>query len=83
MLYNILYKHFMYSHFRSNVAVVQEGTEALPRCDLYVMHMPAGRLTRHRNTACGNKNTQMRCRRQYVAIAGRYAEATFSLTGEE
>ena len=29
-----LRKHFMYSHFLSKMAVVQEGKEPLPRCDL-------------------------------------------------
>ena len=76
-------EHFMYRHFRSKVVVVQEGAEPLPCCDLCGMHMPAGRLIRHRKTARCDKNTQMMWRRQYVAIAARYSEATFSLTGEK
>ena len=63
--------------------MVQEGKETLPRCDFGGMHMPAGRIIRHRNTACCNKDTQMRWRRRDVAIAARCSEATFSLTGEE
>ena len=47
------------------------------------MHMPAGRLIKHRRTARCNKNTQMRWRRRYVAIANKCTEATFSLTGED
>ena len=30
-----LQEHFMYRHFQSKVAVVQEGVEPLNRCDLY------------------------------------------------
>ena len=40
-------EHFMFCHFRSNVAVVQEGKDPLPRCDMRTMHMPAGRLIRN------------------------------------
>ena len=47
------------------------------------MHMPVGWLIRHRKMLCCNKNTKMRWRRRDVAIAARYLEATFSLTGEE
>ena len=67
-----LQKHFMYRHSISNVAVVQEGVEPLPRCYLCIIYMPAGRLIRHRNMACCNKNTQMRWRRQDVVIVARY-----------
>ena len=49
-----LRKHFMYCQFRSNVAIFQEGTEPLPRCDLYGMHMLAGCIIRHMKTACYN-----------------------------
>ena len=37
-----LSEHFMFCPFRSNVLVVQEGKEPLPRCDLCIMHMPEG-----------------------------------------
>ena len=75
--------HFMYHHLRSKVEVVQEGKEPLPRCDSCGMHMPEGRLTRHRKKARCDKNTQMRWRRLDVEITARCLEATFSLTGEE
>ena len=78
-----LRENFMYPHFKSKVAVFQGGTEPLPRRDLCGMHMPAGRLIRHRKTARYDKNTQMRWRRWDVAITARFLEATFSLTGEE
>ena len=78
-----LRKHFMFCHFRSKVALFQEGKEPLLRYDLCGMHMPAGKLIRHRRTACCNRNAQMRWRRWGVAINARCSEATFSLTGEE
>ena len=76
-----LCKHFIYCHFRSKMAVVQEGTEPLPRCDL--CGMPDGRITSNKKTVRRNKNTQMRWRRRDVAITPRCLDATFSLTGEE
>ena len=50
---------FMYQHFRSQVAVVQEGAETLTRCDLCVMHMPEGPLIKHLLKERCNKNNQM------------------------
>ena len=78
----ILRENFMYHHFRSKVAVFQEGKEPLPRYDLCGIHMPVRRLIRHRKTALCNRNTQMRWRRWDVAIAARCLEAKLSLIGE-
>ena len=75
--------HFMYHHFISKVAVVQEGTDMMPRCDLYELHMPAGRLITPRRTPHCDKNYHTRRRRRDVAIAARCSEATFILTWEE
>ena len=47
------------------------------------MHMPVGRIIRHRKTELCNKSTQMRWRRRGVSIAARCLEATFSIIGEE
>ena len=76
-------EHFMFRHFRSKVAVVQEGKETLPCCDMCGMHMPAGWLIRHRRTARCDRNTQMRWRQQDVEIAVNCSEATFSFIGED
>ena len=65
------------------MAVVQAGTELLPHCDLYGMHMPLRRIVRHRRISRFKKNTQMRWRRRDVAIAARCLKATFRLTGQE
>ena len=66
-----LRENFMYHHFISKVAVVQEGMETLPRYDLCGMHMPTGRLINNRKTARCDKNTQMRWSRRDVEIAVR------------
>ena len=73
----------MYRHFFSQITVVQEGRESLPRCDLCGMHIPAGRLPKHQRTQRYNHNIQMRWWRRDVAISSRCAEASFSLTGED
>ena len=78
-----LCEHFIYRHFKSKVALVQEGTEPLPHCYWCGMHMSEVRLIRHRRTAHCNKNTQMRWRRRYFEIEARFLEATFILIGEE
>ena len=53
----------------SKVAVVQEGAEPLPRCNSCIMHMPVGRLIKHKRTALYENNTHMRWRREDMAIA--------------
>ena len=55
-----LRKHFMFCHFISKVEVVQEEKEPLPCCELFGIHMSAGRLIRHRRTARCNRNTYLR-----------------------
>ena len=60
------------------VAVVQEGKDLLPRCDLCVMHMPP-----YRKTARCDRNTHMRWRRRGMTITSKSSDATFSLTGED
>ena len=43
-------EHLMYGHFRSKVAVLQEGSEPLPQCGICGMHMLVGRLINHKRT---------------------------------
>ena len=78
-----LCEHLMFRHFRSKVAVVKEGKEPFPRCDMCRIHMPEGRIIRHRRMARCDRNTQMRWRQQDVAVANKCLEATFSLTGKD
>ena len=76
-------ENFMYRHFLSQIAVVQEGMEPLPRCDLCGMHMSAGRILKHQRTKWCDRNMHIRWRRKDVAIASRCEGVTFSLTGED
>ena len=78
-----LREHFLYRHFRSKVAVFQEGEKPLPRCELCVIHIPVGRVIKHQRMTCCDKNTQMLLRISSVEIAYRCSEVTFRLTGEE
>ena len=73
----------MFRHFWSRIAVVQEGKEPLPRCNLCGLHMPALRLIKHLQTTQYYQNMQMRWQRWDVEIAEKYTGATFSLTGED
>ena len=68
---------------RSWIAVVQEGMEPLPRCDMCGMHMPAGRLIRHRRMARYDWNMQVGLRRWDVEIEANCTGVTFSLTGND
>ena len=45
-----LQEHSMFQHFWYRIAVIQEGKELLPRCDLCVMHMPKGWIIKHLRT---------------------------------
>ena len=67
----------------ARIAVVQEGREPLPRCDLCGMHMPEGLILKHQQTKRSDRNTQMRWRSREVAIASLCAEVSFSLTGDD
>ena len=59
----------MFRNFWSQIAVVQEGRELLPYCDMYGMHMSEGRLIKHQQAARSDRNTQMRWRRRDVDIS--------------
>ena len=63
-------EHFMYRHFFAWIAVVQEGRETMIHCDLFVMHIPAGRILKHHRTKWCDLNTQMRWRSKDAAIVG-------------
>ena len=76
-------EHVMYRNFFARIAVVQEGMDPLPRCDLCGMHMLARRLLKYQCTKRYDRNMQMLCRRKDVAIASRYEGEAFSLTGED
>ena len=66
------FKHFMFRHFISKVAIVQEGKETLPRCEMCRIHITEGRLIRHRRMERCDRNDQMRWRRRDVAVAAKF-----------
>ena len=59
-------EHFMYRHFFLRIMVVQEGKDPLPRCDLYVMHMPEGRMIKHQRIQRCDRKIQMHWQKKYV-----------------
>ena len=63
--------------------MLQERSELLPQCNMYIMHMQSGWLIKHRRTARCFNNTDMRLRRKDVEVASRCAEMEFNLTGKE
>ena len=68
----ILFLDFL-SHFEN----------VLPHRNMCGMHMPAGRLIRHRRTARCERNMKMRLRRRDVKIAEKCVGTTFILTGDD
>ena len=69
----------MFRHFWSQIAVVQEAREPLPRCDMCGIHVPAGRLIKHRQMERCNRNTHMRWWRRDVEIEAKCSGATLGL----
>ena len=77
-----LREHFMYRHFFLRIVVVQDGKDPLPRCDLYSMHMPEGRMIKHQRMQQCDRNIHMWWQRRDVSIASRYVDEYFSLAGK-
>ena len=78
-----LREHFMFRHWKSKVAILQEGPEPLPRCDQCRMRMQAARLFKHRKSEKCHKSTERRLLRRDVEMAARCGEMEFNLDGEE
>ena len=66
-------ENFMYIHFSSKVAVLQEGRETLPYCKMCGIHIPAGQLLKLRRTVRHFKNTETRIRRRAVEVESQCA----------
>ena len=73
----------MYRIFRSKVAVLQEGKEPLPLCNMCGMHMLARRMIKHQRTARCFNNTDMQLRHRSVEVTSQCLEIELSLTEEE
>ena len=70
----------MYRHWKSKVAIMQEGLGPLPWCDQCMMHILATKLFKHRQTDKCNKATERQLR---LEMAVRCGEVEFSLDREE
>ena len=66
-----LREHFMYQHWKSRVAIMQEEPEPFPRCDQCGIHIPEARLFKHRQLDKCHKATEIRLRRTDVDISER------------
>ena len=78
-----LQENFMFRHFWSQIAVVQEVNEPLPCCGLFGINMSEGRIIKNLRTARCDRNTHMRWQISDVEITAKCTGATFSLTGED
>ena len=69
----------MYRHWKSKVAIMQEGPEPQPRCEECGMHIPEARLFKHRQMDKCSKTKERRLWRRDVEMAARCGEMEFSL----
>ena len=56
----------MYFQWKKKVVLLKDGPELLPRCDNVGMHMPAVRLTKHRQNVIFEKAIYMQLRHRVV-----------------
>ena len=66
-----LREHFMYRHWKSKVAILQELPVPLSQCNNYGIHMPALRMMKNRRTDRCEKSMEMWLRRRGVEMAER------------
>ena len=66
-----LRKHFMFRHWKSKVAILQEGPETLLWCDKCGMHMQADRLFKYWQSEKFHKYRERRLWRRDVDMAVR------------
>ena len=69
-----LREHFVFRHWKSKVAIFQEGPEPLLWCDQCGMHMQAARLFKHRQSDKCHKLTERRLRGRDVEMTERCGE---------
>ena len=78
-----LREHFMFRHWKSKVAILQEVPETLPRCDQCGMNIQETRLFKYWQSDKYHKSTERRLRRRDVDMATRCEKMEFNLDGEE
>ena len=76
-----LQKHFVYSHCKAKIDILQEVPEPLPWCTNCSIHMSVYIMERHKQTTRYNIATEMRLRRRDLELAYRSGEMQFSLYG--
>ena len=69
----------MYRHWKSQVAIVQEGPAPLPQCPRFGIYMQAARLIKNKITESCNQATEIRLRKRDVEISQREGDMEFSL----
>ena len=75
--------HFMFRHWKLEVAIFQEGTEPLPRCDQCGMHMQTDRIFKKRQSNKCHKWMERQLRRRDVEMAAICGGTEFNLDREE
>ena len=79
----MLREHFIFRHWESKVAILQEGPEPLLWYDQCGIHMQTARLFKHRQSAKCHKLTERRLLQRDVEMEARCGEMEFNLYGEE
>ena len=78
-----LRENFMFRHWKSKVAILQEVPELLQRCDQCRMHMQGARLFKNQQSDKCHKSTERRLWRRDVEIAERCRKMEFNIDEEE
>ena len=76
-------KKIMFCHWKSKVAILQEGQETLPRRDQCGIYMQEDRLFKHRHSDRCHKSMERRLRQRDEEKAARCGDMEFNLDGEE
>ena len=75
--------YFMYSLWKDQVLIQQEGPPPLPRFPNYIMHIPAEKLIWHQSTDRCNRSTDMRLQKRKVEVSQKTGEMYFSMYDQE
>ena len=74
-----LWEHFLYLHWKAQVAIVKYVPPPLPWCPIYGMYMHAESLIMHQKTDRCNQATEIRMQRRNAEISQRAGDTKFSL----
>ena len=76
-----LRENSMLRHWKSKVAILQEGPEPLPWCDQCGMHMMVDKIFKHSQLYKCHKSTEKRFQRRDVDMEERCEEMELSMEG--